>query len=164
MLLRRRRLILGVLITSQILTGCTSWQVVSVSPRALVDSAHVSAVKVREKGGAEYVLEWPRIAGDSLIGTLATDQPADRRAKRVEHGIPLAVVDQVSVTGAQTASHGGGLTSILVGAAAGLVACTLISNAAKDPGTGTSSCTAQGNIIFGAGGAVVGGLIGLLIK
>lgn len=97
MLLWSRRLILSVLITSHVVTGCSSWQVVSVSPRALVDSAHVSAVKVREKEGAKYVLEWPRIAGDSLIGTLATDQPADRRVKRLEHGIPLAAVDRVAV-------------------------------------------------------------------
>ncbi len=44
------RLICGVLITSQMLTGCTSWQVVPVSPRALVDSAHAETIQVPRRG------------------------------------------------------------------------------------------------------------------
>ncbi len=52
----------------------------------------------------------------------------------------------------------------LIGAATGIAACTVISNLAKDPGTGFSTCDAKAYLGFGVGGFAVGALIGLLIK
>ncbi len=49
----------------------------------------------------------------------------------------------------------------VLGAVAGLVTCTAISNISEDEG-GFHTCTAKGNILSGAGGAVVGALYALL--
>lgn len=95
MLLRHRRLVLGVLVTSQLLTGCTSWQVVSVSPRALVDSAHTSAIRVRGKEGATYVLDAPRMEGDSLVGIVTRAVQAYRTTERPPTMGPVVHVERV---------------------------------------------------------------------
>jgi hypothetical protein len=47
-----------------------------------------------------------------------------------------------------------------IGAATGLIVCTTISNLVNDPGTGFSTCTAKGYVLFGVGGLAVGALIG----
>ena len=52
----------------------------------------------------------------------------------------------------------------LIGSAAGIVACTAISNYVKDKGTGFSTCTTKGYVGFVAGGFAVGAVIGALIK
>lgn len=51
----------------------------------------------------------------------------------------------------------------LIGGAAGILACTAISNIANDPGSGFSTCDAKAYIGFGLGGAAVGALIGWAI-
>lgn len=91
-----RRMILGVLVTSQLLTGCTSWQVVQVSPRALVDSAHASVIRVQEAGGTPYVLHALRLSGDSLIGTV-DHRPISGPVIHTVRGVPLAAVHQVAI-------------------------------------------------------------------
>ena len=56
-----------------------------------------------------------------------------------------------------------GLIGGVVGAAAGLLACTIISNIADDsadPGSRISTCTASGYLLFGGVGFGVGFLIG----
>jgi len=85
-----RRLTSVALLAAQLLTGCTSWQVVDVSPRALVDSAHVTRMKVSDKGEARLVLEAPKVSGDSLVG-YSMESGATRA------GLPLAAVDRVAV-------------------------------------------------------------------
>jgi hypothetical protein len=64
-----------------------------------------------------------------------------------------------------TASHRGrhALIGGLIGAAAGVITCTVISNVANDPGTGFSTCDATAYVGFGLGGFAVGALIGWLI-
>jgi len=52
----------------------------------------------------------------------------------------------------------------LIGGVTGIVACTVISNIAKDPGTGFSTCTTKGYLAFGLGGAGLGAVIGSLFK
>ncbi len=52
----------------------------------------------------------------------------------------------------------------LIGAAAGVITCTVISNIANDPGTGFSTCDATAYLGFGLGGFAVGALIGWLIR
>jgi len=52
----------------------------------------------------------------------------------------------------------------LIGAVTGLIACTVISNIANDPGTGFSTCTSKGYLMLGLGGGGLGALIGALIK
>ena len=96
MRLRRRRLIVGVLMSSQMLTGCTSWQVVQVSPRALVDSAHASAIRVQEEGGTPYVLHPLRVSGDSLIGTVE-HRPISGPVTQTVRGVPFASVSEMAV-------------------------------------------------------------------
>ncbi len=50
----------------------------------------------------------------------------------------------------------------LIGAVAGLVTCTAISNAIADAGAGFSTCTTKGNLLFAGGGFALGFLIGWL--
>lgn len=101
--LRRRRAILGVVVMSHLLTGCYSWKVVAVSPRALVDSAHVSAIRVKEQGGTKYVLNAPRVVGDSLMGTVRWVSPAGgmtglpRSVEVTPRAIALTAIDHVAV-------------------------------------------------------------------
>jgi len=90
----------AVLIASQLLAACTHWETVSVSPRALVDSAHVTAIQVTEKGGAEYVLNTPQMSGDSLRGRVNSS---------VRH-VPLAAIDQVAVR----KPHGAGTVALML--------------------------------------------------
>lgn len=52
----------------------------------------------------------------------------------------------------------------VIGASAGLVTCTIISNLVKDSGTGFSTCTTSGYLGFGLGGFAVGAVIGWLLK
>ena len=52
----------------------------------------------------------------------------------------------------------------VIGGVAGVVTCTAISNATNDPGTGFSTCTTKGYLLFGLGGFGLGALIGALIK
>ena len=52
----------------------------------------------------------------------------------------------------------------VIGAVTGIVACTVISNIANDPGTGFSTCTETGYLAFGLGGFAVGALVGAAIK
>ena len=52
----------------------------------------------------------------------------------------------------------------LIGGAAGIVTCTVISNWAKDSGTGFSTCTWKGYLLLGGSGAGLGALIGALVK
>jgi hypothetical protein len=102
-LLRTRRLTTGLLAGLQLLAGCHSWQVVAVSPRALVDSAHAKAIRIEEKRGAKYIIGAPAVVGDSLMGTVLRIFPAKRlvgRPRSVEtkpRVIPLASIDRVAV-------------------------------------------------------------------
>ena len=52
----------------------------------------------------------------------------------------------------------------LIGAATGVVTCTVISNLANDPGTGTSTCDTKAYVGFALGGAALGALVGALFK
>jgi hypothetical protein len=56
----------------------------------------------------------------------------------------------------------GGVIGGLIGSVAGIAMCTLISNAFFNEGTGFSTCTTKGNVLFGAGGFAVGFTIGWL--
>lgn len=50
-----------------------------------------------------------------------------------------------------------------IGGAAGVITCTVISNIAKDAGSGFSTCTWKGYLLLGGSGAGLGALIGALI-
>ncbi len=52
----------------------------------------------------------------------------------------------------------------LIGAATGVITCTVISNLANDPGTGTSTCDTKAYVGFALGGAALGALVGALFK
>ena len=102
---RIRRVPCVVLLVAQFLAGCTSWHVVDVSPRALVDSAHVMKMQVTETGGAKYVINSPRVVGDSLMwmGRVTLRTPANSTAGEVAYevpgmqSLPLAAIDRLAV-------------------------------------------------------------------
>lgn len=52
----------------------------------------------------------------------------------------------------------------LIGAATGVITCTVISNIVNDPNTGLSTCDTKAYLGFALGGAALGVLIGALIK
>jgi len=91
------------LLAAQLLTGCSTWQVVHVTPRALVDSAHVSTMQVTETSGATYIIDSPRLVGDSLTGAsfrvdvvdLRTMQSRERKV--AARHVPLAAIDRVAI-------------------------------------------------------------------
>lgn len=93
---RIRGLTCGGLLAAQILTGCMSWHVEQVSPQALLDREHPSVIQVQERGGTKYVLDAPRVEGDSLTGTVGR-QPVLGTATHVVRRIPLAAVERVAV-------------------------------------------------------------------
>lgn len=108
-----KALIIGCLVLA--LSGCTSWQVVDVSPRALVDSAHVTKMQVWEKSGVT-VLFSPAVSGDSLTGRVTRSVPAKSAdGATTLRSIALTAVDRVAVRKVD-----GGLTmgALLAGAAA----------------------------------------------
>ncbi len=55
------------------------------------------------------------------------------------------------------------LIGALIGGAAGVVTCTVISNLVKDEGTGFSTCTTKGYLLLGGSGAGLGAVLGLLL-
>ena len=89
---RIRRITCGVLLVSQLLTGCSRWSVASVSPRVLVETEHPQTLRIWEKGGSQYLLDAPRVAGDSLSGTMTRDN-----IYYPNHSIPFAAIDYVQV-------------------------------------------------------------------
>jgi hypothetical protein len=79
---------------------------------------------------------------------------------------PVAPPGPIRITVAASESPdrvGNALLGAAIGAAAGIVTCTVISNIAKDPGTGFSTCTWKGYLLLGGTGAGLGGLVGALI-
>lgn len=109
------------LLAAQLLTGCTSWQVVDVSPRALVDSAHVTKMQVIETSGAKYVIDAPRLVGDSVTGAAFRVDSVNRRTQQTEEWVvavrhvPLAAIDRVAI---RKPSDGATAGAVLVGVAA----------------------------------------------
>jgi len=115
---RIRRVTCGVLLAAQFLAGCTSWQVVDASPRALVDSAHVTKMQVWEAGGAKFVLDAPVVSGDSLTGRVTQATPANNATGEFAREVvstqstKLASVNRVAVrkvSGLKTVALVGGI-------------------------------------------------------
>ena len=107
-----RRLTCVALLAAQFLAGCTSWQVVNVSPRALVDSAHVTKMQVTETGGAKVVFHTPRVAGDSLTGNVMTGGEFATSASAVR-SISLAAIDRVAISKLNVRSTVSGVMAIV---------------------------------------------------
>lgn len=92
--------VFGALIATQVLTGCSRWQVVAVSPRALVDSAHPGVIQIREHGGATYILRSPRVVGDSLAGAttpVMTETPGGLSVVTPHRLVSLSRIDRVAI-------------------------------------------------------------------
>jgi len=114
------------LLAAQFLAGCTSWQVVDVSPRALVDSAHVTKMQVTETGGAKYVIDAPRLVGDSVTGAAFRVDSVNRvtmqsgeRVVAARH-VPLAAIDRVAIrkpSSTNTIGLAVGIAAVLFGIA-----------------------------------------------
>ena len=109
---RMRSVTCVTLLATQFLAGCTSWQFVGVSPRALVDSAHVTKMQVTERGGAKYVFQAPRVVDDSLTGSMTTggEFATSASAKR---RISLAAIDRVAISRLNVGATIGGISAIV---------------------------------------------------
>lgn len=94
-----RGLIAGLLLLAQVVTGCSSWRVQSVTPQELFAREHPTTIKVWERGGATYEIEAPQVAGDSLIGSeeVTQLQIGGRFRVRLDRRIALATVDRIAV-------------------------------------------------------------------
>jgi len=97
--MRHRALIAGLLLGAQGLTGCTSWRVQSITPQELVARDHPKAIQVGERGGTRYVIQTPRVEGDSLIGTVVKRVLVRGSRVRLEQrrAVSMMVVDRVAV-------------------------------------------------------------------
>ena len=84
---RARLLTAGMLLLATLSASCTSWRVQSVTPRELLAREHPSSVRIRETGGAVYVLASPQVQGDSLSGFV----------KHAPRRISLLMVENVAV-------------------------------------------------------------------
>jgi hypothetical protein len=58
---------------------------------------------------------------------------------------------------------GNALLGGVIGAAAGVAFCTVVSNIVKDEGTGFSTCTTKGYLLTGGVGFALGFLVGLTV-
>ena len=100
---RTRSILCGVLLAAQTLTGCASWHVVQVSPRALVDSAHVRAIQGSTTNGKKFVVHAPRVTADSLTGNIlrtvggSTVMSRERNEEGDPGGLPLSAIQQLAV-------------------------------------------------------------------
>ncbi len=72
---------------------------------------------------------------------------------------PVVLIAQASSHRLRNTLIGGAIGGVL-----GLAACTVISNLAKDPGTGFSTCTTRGYLLFGLSGAALGAGVGALVR
>ncbi|MBA2290914.1 MAG: hypothetical protein H0W15_00510 [Gemmatimonadales bacterium] len=82
------------LLMLQVLTGCTSWKVETVSPQATLDKKTRDEVQVRETSGERYVLAMPTIRNDTMSGFIGT---------RARH-VALAAIDRIAVRKTNTAA------------------------------------------------------------
>jgi hypothetical protein len=64
------RVVSCALLASTTLTACMSWQVQPVSPEQVVTTERPTTVRVQRKDGAQFVMADPRIAGDTLLGSV----------------------------------------------------------------------------------------------
>lgn len=111
---RSTSIIAGALLTSQLLAGCTSWQVVPVSPQEFVAKEQPKAIQVWEKSWVNQVITAPTVSGDSLVGTV----------QGLRTSMPWSNIDSVGVkkfSGGKTAGLVLGITAagVLVGVATG---------------------------------------------
>ena len=76
--------------------------------------------------------------------------------------VPSPAPIRVSLPAGQPDRLGNAVLGAVIGGAAGIVTCTVISNIVKDSGTGFSTCTWKGYLLLGGSGAGLGALIGAL--
>ena len=85
-------------------SACTSWRVdPTIVPERLVVLEHPRSVQVRERGGARYVVEAPKIVNDSLVGMVAASRSSAeylvggaQLGGLTKRTIPLTVVDRIA--------------------------------------------------------------------
>ncbi|MGE0351779.1 MAG: hypothetical protein AB7I33_06355 [Gemmatimonadales bacterium] len=101
------------------------------------------------------LLVWPAVAaaqGPAVPGHLAANLAWEHSASPMR-GTALSTM--AGKDRGTNAAIGG-----IIGLVAGLGVCTLISNLQNESTTGISTCTSKGYAIFGAGGLVLGAVIG----
>lgn len=88
-----QRAIAATMLATATLTACTGWEVQPVAPEQLLATKHPSSVRVTQKGGYQFVVDSPRISGDSLVGAVGGQSS----------GVPLANISAVAVQHASVA-------------------------------------------------------------
>jgi hypothetical protein len=95
----------------------------------------------------------PVVAPAATFASWTPAEPAGYAIRR-----PVLDVARESRDRAGNAVLGG-----VIGAAAGVAFCTVVSNIAKDEGTGFSTCTTKGYLLTGGVGFALGFLVGLTV-
>jgi len=132
---RSLRFTFAVILSCQLLIGCTSWSVQSEPPYDVVRELHPDKVRIRQTDGLVFVLERPSINGDSLTGANLilegwvplTAYPEDstgmthnlpQQTSLKFMSIPTTSIDQIEVRQASTSRTVGLVLGILAGVAA----------------------------------------------
>ncbi len=92
-------------------------------------------------------------------GRIAGPQPGV--AVPVRATAPAELAPRHHTNALRRASGGRMVLGGVIGAATGVLACNLISEAIEEA-KGSSGCTTKGNLMFGVGGAVIGLLVAVL--
>ncbi|MEO7359547.1 MAG: hypothetical protein ABI120_04415 [Gemmatimonadaceae bacterium] len=135
------------------------WSLVSMGGEPL--SAQSVERQMDSPANARVALPLParfRLVDVRLLLPMQADTSSVTSRQRVDRMTPVPDAGE---------SHRGRHAIIggVLGTVVGLGACTAISNLMDDSTQRrVSTCTATGNLIFGAGGMVVGALIGAVIK
>lgn len=109
-----------------------------------------------------FLLLCPSVAAPQGAGPLAP--PPDAFASWSPAGLPAADHGTLALSLQAGSRAGNALLGGAIGAAAGVVFCTVVSNIAKDEGTGFSTCTTNGYLLTGGIGFALGMVVGLLVE
>jgi hypothetical protein len=101
--------IVGTLLITAQLSGCTTWRVERVSPAQLVEQEHPSRIRVKRSDGRREVWYRPTVVGDSLQGS------SSETRSRPDRIVALADVASVSThhfSAGKTLGLGLGITAV----------------------------------------------------
>ena len=87
---------LAVVLIPLVALGCYSWQTAKVTPQVLVETEHPKAVRVTTVDSVQTKVAGPRIAGDTLRGTVVSPS-AWGKTRRDSVAVALRDVTRVEV-------------------------------------------------------------------
>ena len=78
------------------LSACTSWQVQTIAPEAVVTTQHPKTGRVQRLDGSRVGVNRPTISSDSLVGAAVDNSFLGTKGSGLT-GIPLADIHQIDV-------------------------------------------------------------------